>query len=153
MTEAITVSSTTMAQCLGITVQRLTQLERAGHVRKLERGRFDMADTFERYVRFQEERAARRSSPGENRLVEAKIAEVEARIAARDEKLMDIREAVACFELYRDLFSESLRGLPAQLTDEPAERARVAAIVASNVERLTAACDRAIHRLRTGRDE
>lgn len=134
-----TVSTTELACILGITGRRVRQLVEDGQLEKVGRGRFALADSLQRYIRFQskvplddEDRnndMARRRAEADIKASKAAVAEMEAQELQR--KMHRAEDVAAMTEDLIYTIREAINALPDRLAVDvaaaatPAEAAEI----------------------------
>ncbi|WP_246008448.1 hypothetical protein [Afifella aestuarii] len=143
-----------MAELLGLTPRRLQQLAGEGWITKSGRGRYPLTASVKGYLKFLEE-SARRSTDkdGERRLREIRIEREELALAKEKRAVIPTEEAIAATDDVLGMLKADLDGIPARLTRDLEERAKVKTeidgVLARAAERLT----KAARHLRTGGDD
>lgn len=141
------------ARLLKVSDERVRQLSKAGYFLPIAHGRYNLVAVVQGYIRYRNDRRERVDEAPSSPLSQAKLAAIERRMAREDRDLIAMDEALASYDLATSIYIESLRSLPAQITRNPAERVRLAAIVEIDVRRLETEFSIGRHRLVTGEDE
>lgn len=139
-----TIPNQQAALLLMIGMDRIRQLQKAGHIPRSEKGRVPLVGAVQGYIRFlkDEERRATKTA-SESRVRDARAREIELRTAREEGELAPTEEGVAFVQEVIGTMVARLNGLPAQLTRDLDERRRIEAAidgireeVASLVEKL-----------------
>lgn len=149
-----TVSTESLAKLLMLSTDRIRQLARAGHIARAGHGRFILVTAVQGYIKFLKEAEQRASkSTAENRVRDARAAEIERRMAREDRQIVDLDEAMGTLEDISGLMLAALGSLPAQITRNPSERRRIENIVHAAQERLVNRFAQKMAALQTGEDD
>lgn len=120
------VSSNEMAEILGVTTRRLTQLVTEHDIPSEGRGKFRIASVVTAYANFLKEGATKKTGTESlDRLREEKALEIRLNRERKDRTLISIDEAIGVIDDVTGLYVSSLTGLPAQITGVPRERQRL----------------------------
>lgn len=141
------------ARLLKLSDERVRQLSQAGYFKPVSHGRYPLVGVVQGYIRYRDDRRQKMEQAASSPLSEAKLAEIERRMAREDKHLIAMDEALGAYDLAARIYIESLRSLPAQITRDPAERIRLGAIVEIDVSRLKREFAIGRCRLATGQDE
>jgi phage terminase Nu1 subunit (DNA packaging protein) len=146
-----TVTAKGLAAVLGVTDRWVRDLEKQGVFAREGRGQYDLTKCVPAYVEWRlKAEAGKQSAPSNDRVRDARAAEIERRMAREDRKIVDIDEAMDAFE---DISGELLKfvsGLPAMITRDPSERRRIEDITKAAQGRLATRFGEVAGVLRTG---
>ena len=132
-----TLTTTEMVQVLGISKQRLSQLVHAGVVTPIKRGKYDAADTVQRYLAHRLDGVEKkRGAAKEDPLKVARTREVELRTMKMEREVVTLAEAMAAIDLVVGRFVASLDVLPAKITKNRDERERISGVFDNERSRL-----------------
>lgn len=151
LTETLIVSSSVGAAFLGVSSRWVQQLATDGWVKPVGRGKWNLAELVQGYaasMKDEDRRSSRQSA--ENRVREARAAEIERRMAREDRKIIDIDEAFGVLDNVIGQFLQSISGLPAQITRNVGERRRIEAICDAERQRLSTQFAEGLSALETG---
>lgn len=152
--EAGTVSTESLAKLLMLSTDRIRQLARAGHIPRAGHGRYPLVGAVQGYFRFRNAAAERTKNDNSRAALQiAKAEEIERRMAREDAKLVDMREALECYDRMTVMFIEMIESLPALITKDPTELRRITTITDSVVQRLKQEFARIRHNLKTGQED
>ncbi|MEL4069581.1 hypothetical protein WKW50_05475 [Ochrobactrum sp. GPK 3] len=150
-TDMITASAA--AALLGVTTQWLRMLAANGYVPKAVRGKYPIVAVVQGYVKsLKDDDKRSNKSSSENRVRDARAAEIERRIAREDRKLIVLDEALTAFDEATGHFLQSLSGLPAAITRNLNERRRIETICDAERSRLSVSFSQIASSLETGID-
>ena len=141
------------SRLLKISDERVRQLSQAGYFQRVTHGRYPLVGVVHGYLRYRNDRREKVEQAASSPLSEAKLAAIERRMAREDRDLIAMDEALHAYDVAAGIYVDSLRSLPAQITNDPAERARLGAIVEIDVQRLERQFAAGRQRLVTGQDE
>lgn len=118
----------TMATLLGITTERIRQLQHTGDMPRCpQRGMISLVGGVQGYVAFLKKGAASETnkSNAEQRVRDARAREIEVRTAERENRLIDTAEAIGTMDEVLGAFLSELAGLPARVSRDRAVRDKV----------------------------
>lgn len=141
------------ARLLMISDERVRQLSKAGYFQPIAHGRYPLVAVVQGYFKYRDDRREKAEQVSSSPLTDAKLAAIERRMAREDRHLIAMDEALQAYDHAAEIYVESLQGLPAQMTRNPAERRRLDAIVAIDIARLKRDLTIGRHRLVTGQDD
>ncbi|MCO5730092.1 hypothetical protein [Rhizobium sp. SSA_523] len=148
------VSSNEMADILGVTTRRLTQLVSEHGIPSEGRGRFRIASVVQSYATFLKEGATKKTGTESlDVLRNEKALDIRLARARKDREVIALDEAVSAVEEVTGMYVASLTGLPAQITGVPRERQRLNDIFDAERLRLTDRFAKRIATLRTGEED
>lgn len=125
-----TISVSEAASLLGLTPQRVRQLAQGGYVAMLSPGKLTPARAAQGYALFLREVASKTTkTAADSRVRDARAAEIELRIAERLRELVPADETQTVIDHIVAAHLEAWAGLPAMITRDVRERARIEAIV------------------------
>lgn len=149
-----TISTAQAAKLLLVSEDWIRQLSRKGYIPKAARGRFNLVAAVHGYIRFLKEAEQKATkSAAENRVRDARAAEIERRMAREDREIVDLDEAMTTLEDISGLMLATLGSLPAQITRNPSERRRIEDIVHVAQKRLVDRFAQKMAALATGEDD
>lgn len=150
-TDLITASAA--ASLLGVTTQWLRMLAADGHIPKAVRGKYPIGAVVQGYVKsLKEDDKRSNKNSSENRVRDARAAEIERRMARDDRKLIALDEALTAFDEATGHFLQSLSGIPAAITRNLNERRRIETICDAERSRLSTSFAEIASSLQTGVD-
>lgn len=136
-TPAGTITTAQAARLLMLSDERVRQLTKSGYVPTLAQGRYNLVAVVQGYIRFLKDDARQSSrTAADNRVRDARAAEIERRMAREDRDLIMLDEAMAAYDFAVGLFLASISGLPARMTRNASERRRLEAICDGERQRL-----------------
>lgn len=148
------VSTNEMADILGVTTRRLTQLVTDHGIPAEGRGKFRIASVVQAYAAFCKEGATKKTGTESlDTLRNEKALEIRLNRARKDREVIAMDEAISAVEEVTGMFVASLTGLPAQITGVPRERQRLNDIFDAERLRLTDRFAKRIETLRTGEED
>jgi hypothetical protein len=115
--EVQTLGSDQTARLLDISGAFLRRLTQDGKIPKQAKGRYVLDEAVRAYIRFlRDENARTTKSAHQNRMHEAKAAEIEMRLAERRRELIPTEDVYAAIDIMIAKFRDELAGLPARFT-------------------------------------
>jgi len=148
-----TIDVTTAAKLLMLTPDRVTQLVRAGHIKRAARGRYALVDVVQGYVRYLKAEARKGSrTAAHSRIQEAKAQEIELRLAEKRRQLIPLEDALFVVEVTTATFRDELLGLPARFTRDMDLRRKLEAETHESLNRMATAAGAAAKSFREGGD-
>lgn len=131
-------STNEMAEVLGVTPRRLTQLVTDHGIPAEGRGKFRVGEVVRAYAAFLKDGSEKKGgSDSLDRLREEKALEIQMNRARKDRTLIALDEAIGVVDDMAGIFVSALVGLPAQITKIPRERQRLNEIFDKQRQRLT----------------
>jgi hypothetical protein len=107
----------TIAQLLMITVVRLNQLERAGWIQKVSRGKYSIVAAVQGYIRFlKDEARSQTKSASASRVQDARAREIELRTSREEAKLIETEEAISFVDDVLGGMKPDIYSIPARVT-------------------------------------
>ena len=149
---APTISAPQAARLLKVSDERVRQLVRGGYIERASHGRYPLVSVVQGYIRYRNDRRQKMEDAASSPLMEAKLAEIQRRMAREDATLVDMREALECYDTMTGMLIEMIESLPPLITKDPDELRRITTIVNAEVRRLKAAFARIRHNLKTGQE-
>jgi hypothetical protein len=152
--QAGTISAGHLAKLLMLSPERIRQLGKAGHLPRAGRGNYLLVGAVQGYVKYLKEDAQRAGkSAAEDRVRDARAAEIERRMAREDREIVDLDEAIGTLEDISGLMLATLGSLPAMITRNPSERRRIENIVHAAQKRLVERFAQKMAALQTGEED
>lgn len=149
--QAGTITTAQAARLLMVTEAWVRKLTRDGTIAKAARDRYNLVAVVQGYIRFLKDEERRSSkSAADNRVRDARAAEIERRMAREDRDLIMLDEAMAAYDFATGLYLTSISGLPARMTRNASERRRLEAICDGERQRLADRFAEGASALRTG---
>lgn len=149
-----TIATAQVAKLLQISDEWVRRLTAMGYLPKVARGRYNLVAAVQGYIRFLKEAEQKASkSAAENRVRDARAAEIERRMAREDREIVDLDEAMGCLEDISGLMLATLNSLPAMITRNPTERRRIEDIVRKAQARLVERFAQKMAAFQTGQDD
>lgn len=149
--QAGTITTTQAARLLMLSDERVRQLTKSGYVPSLAQGRYNLVAVVQGYIKYLKDDERRSSrSVADNRVRDARAAEIERRMAREDRDLIMLDEAMAAYDFATGLYLTSISGLPARMTRNASERRRLEAICDGERQRLADRFAEGASALRTG---
>lgn len=135
--QAGTITTVQAARLLMLSDERIRQLVKDGYIPRVAQGRFNLVTVVQGYIRFLKDDGRRSSkSAADNRVRDARAAEIERRMAREDRDIIMLDEAMAAYDFATGLYLASVSGLPARMTRNASERRRLEAICDGERQRL-----------------
>lgn len=135
--QAGTITTTQAARLLMLSDERVRQLTKSGYVPTLAQGRYNLVAVVQGYIKYLKDDERRSSrSVADNRVRDARAAEIERRMAREDRDIIMLDEAMAAYDFATGLYLTSISGLPARMTRNASERRRLEAICDGERQRL-----------------
>jgi len=135
--QAGTITTTQAARLLMLSDERVRQLTKSGYVPTLAQGRYNLVAVVQGYIKYLKDDERRSSrSVADNRVRDARAAEIERRMAREDRDIIMLDEAMAAYDFATGLYLTSISGLPARMTRNASERRRLEAICDGDRQRL-----------------
>lgn len=120
------VTTNEAAALLGLGPERVRQLAKHGHIRKIGPDRYQRDEVVRGYLEFLRDEERRSSkTAAESRVRDARAAEIELRVAERRGALIAVDDAVAVLDVVVSAANSELLGLPARITRERQLRRKV----------------------------
>ena len=124
------ISSADAAKLIGVTPARLRQLFASGHIDRVAHGKTTAVAAAQGFARFWQEKAAEKTKGSStSRVSDARAAEIEQRIAAKNRELVPAEDANAAVDHVVAACAEAFAALPAMLTRDIQERNRIEVII------------------------
>ena len=115
-----------MAQLLVLSLERLRQLAKEGHIPRAVKGNYPLVATVQGYVRFLKAEERRTTLvEGDRDLKKARQREIEIRIAREEGHLVDFEDVQAVFSVVMGELRSELLGVPAAVTRDPKLRTAI----------------------------
>jgi hypothetical protein len=117
-TEAVgTIGSEQAARLLDISTAFLRRLSQDGKIPKRAKGRYNLVEAVHGYIKFlRDENARSTKSAHQNRMHDAKAAEIEMRLAEKRRDLVPVEDVQAAMDIMIAKFRDELAALPARFT-------------------------------------
>lgn len=145
------VSTSDLAALLALSERRIEQLVQEGVIPKAGPGRYRLGDVVPTLFRkAREDARTTTASNKQGRLAEAKAREVELRIAEKQRELVPIEEAVGAVDAVCGMIRTELSGLPARMSRDTNERAKLESELDGILSRVAVLLDREGANLRAG---
>ena len=128
------------ADLLGVTVERVGQLVRSGHIERIGRGKTTTRSAVQGYAAFLKEssdRATRTSA--QERVAAARAAEIEQRTAVRNRELIPIEESLQAMQILVGIVVSEAETVPARVTRDMALRRKIEDAIRDMRSRIAAA--------------
>lgn len=126
------VSTIDLAELLGYTTARIRDLSREGAIPKVDRGKFNLAETVQAFVKWKMGESSRVAAPtsstSADNLRDQRAHEISIKIAQRERELIPLADAVESVDEITGEFLASLSSLPARITGVVRERQRLETI-------------------------
>lgn len=150
----IVLSTQGMAKLLGITPRWLQKLVKDGELSALGRGQFDPYETVQAYVELQKRGQERATASDQlENLREVKANAERIKLMRAERSLIALDEAVQIVDEIGGVFLAYLSGLPAEITGNRKERARIDDIIDDGRSRLSARFAKAASALASGLED
>lgn len=147
------ISKDQACRLLMITPQWLNRLMASGYIPKAPRGKVSLVGAVQGYIKSLKDEDRRSSkSAADNRVRDARAAEIEMRIAEKRRELVPRDEAEATNDFVVGTVNEVLNGLAARLTRDIATRRKYETEIDGAKARIKKALETAAECLETGRD-
>lgn len=141
------------ARLLQVTPRRIGQLISGGYVPRTGRGRVDLVAAVHGFIRALDDAAKRKEeTASETRLIEAKLAEVRARIEKQYRELIPTDVVIETLDLSLQSVVAELSGLAARVSRDPATQKQIDKALDAALTEIVAARDEAEAALRAGRE-
>lgn len=132
-----TITTVQAARLLMVSDEWIRRLTKQGYMQAVATGRYNLVAVVQGYIRFLKDEDRRSSkSAADNRVRDARAAEIERRMAREDRNLIMMDEALAAYDFATGLYLTSISGLPARMTRNASERRRLEAICDGERQRL-----------------
>lgn len=141
------------AKLLMVSPEWIRRLCKAGYIPRVAKGKYPLVGVVQGYIKSlkdDEKKASKGAS--ENRVRDARAAEIERRLAREDRKIIALDESLAAYDYATGLYLQSISGLPARMTRNASERRRLEAICDTERQRLATRFAERASSLRTGVD-
>ncbi|MDP2358651.1 MAG: hypothetical protein Q8M31_21710 [Beijerinckiaceae bacterium] len=133
------VTATAVGQHIDVTRQRVMQFVDEGVLIRNEDGSFDIDDCRVRYIRWLRDDGRRiNKSASANRVHDARARDIELKIAERENRLVDIDDAIGAMDDVVGAVKAAMSGVPAQFTGDLSQRAKLETLLG---QALNAAAD------------
>lgn len=142
------------ADLLGVTVERVGQLVRSGHIERIGRGKTTIRSAVQGYAAFLKEasdRATRTSA--QERVAAARAAEIEQRTAVRNRELIPMEEAIEAMDELVGVVRSEAASVPARITRELPLRRKIEAEIDAMLNRIADALTAQREAVETGKSE
>jgi len=149
-----TISIPQAARLLAVTPARVRQLIAEGYIERTDRGRVLLVSAVQGYLRSwhaSQTRAEDRHADG-TRVRNARADEIELRVAAERERLMERADADASMQIVVDITKAELASLPRRIGGTTADRRRAKELVEAVGRTIDISLARQTENLRTGRE-
>lgn len=146
-----TVSSRELATILRVTPRRIEQLAGEGIAVRVDRGRYDLAQSVGRYCDNLREVAETATSTAVNELAQERLRTIRMRNQERERELITMEEAGHIVDEMTGIFVAALSGLPARISTAPADRRRIENIIDEVRQSLVGRFAELRHELETGK--
>jgi predicted transcriptional regulator of viral defense system len=136
-TEAGTIGTEQTAKLLDITAEWLRRLTVQGYIPKAKRGRYNLVEAVQGYIRFLRDEGKRTSKSAQlTRMQDAKAEEIMMRVAEKRRELIPVEDAQAALDIAMAKLREELAGLPARMTRDMDLRRRLEAETNASLNRI-----------------
>lgn len=136
---------------LMITPQWLRQLAVQGYIPRAVKGAYPLVAVVQGYIKsLKDDEKRSTKTAADNRVRDARAAEIERRMAREDREIITLEEAMASHEDVTGEYLQSISGLPARITRNQSERRRIEVICDAERTRLATRFDKSASALRTG---
>lgn len=150
--DGTTLDTATAAALLMMTPRNLQYLAKDGWVKRAGPGRWPLVALVQGYIKALKDETARRTkSAADSRVRDARAAEIEMRMAVKSRDLIPIAEAMYSVDEIAGAFLAAVSALPARITRDQRERARLEQIVDQTRGHLAARFAEIGAALRTGK--
>ena len=142
------------ADLLGVTVERVGQLVRSGHIERIGRGKTTTRSAVQGYTAFLKEssdRATRTSA--QERVAAARAAEIEQRTAVRNRELIPIEESLQAMQILVGIVVSEAETVPARVTRDMALRRKIEDAIRDMRSRIAAALRDQRTAIKSGKSE
>lgn len=117
------------ARLLKVTPQWVRQLVKAGYIKQVSRGRYNLVNVVHGYIDFLKDEERRTSkSAADSRVRDARANEIEMRNAERARLVIPIEEAIEAQDFLVGTVLQVLAGIPARVTRDLETRRKVEAV-------------------------
>lgn len=148
------ISTATAAKLLQLTPRRIQMLADEGHFQRLSRGRWNLVDITQGYIKFLQRRVERADQTGAKaRLADSKAEMIERRLAREDEHIILLKEALECHDYLSNEFLASLDELPEKVARNPAELGWLKPVFQRGRKRLAQEFKKLRYELETGKSD
>lgn len=142
------------ADLLGVTVERVGQLVRSGHIERIGRGKTTARSAVQGYAAFLKEssdRATRTSA--QERVAVARAAEIEQRTAVRNRDLIPIEEADEAMQILVGIVVSEAESVPGRVTRDLPLRRKIEDAIRDMRSRIAAALREQRTAIKTGKSK
>jgi phage terminase Nu1 subunit (DNA packaging protein) len=151
-TGATIISGAIVCQLLMLSRQRIDQLVRSGHIKRLARGQYSLVEAVQGYIRFLRDEAHQHTaSAADSRVRDARAREIETRTAQRLGRLVPLEVYEETIDTLCGMVRSEFAGLPAAVTRELPMRRIIERDVNARLRRIAEAALAAAARLETDR--
>lgn len=140
------------ADLLGVTVERVGQLVRSGHIERIGRGKTTARSAVQGYAAFLKEssdRATRTSA--QERVAAARAAEIEQRTAVRNRELIPMEESLQAMQILVGIVVSEAESVPARVTRDLPLRQKIEDAIREMRSRIAAALREQRTAVKTGK--
>lgn len=138
--EAGTIGTAQTAKLLDITDEWLRRLTAQGYIPKAKRGRYNLVDAVQGYIRFLRDEGKRTSKTAQlTRMQDAKAEEIMLRVAEKRRELIPVEDAQAAIDIFIAAIRDEMAGLPARFTRDLDLRRKLEAETNASLNRIAKA--------------
>lgn len=149
--QAGTIPSAQAAKLIMVTEQWLRQLVKKGYITPAGRGRYNLVNVVQGYIKFLKDEERRTSkSAADSRVRDARASEIEMKIAEKKRELIPLEDAIGAMDYLVGVVNDGLNSIPASVTRDLELRRSLENTVHQTQERIAKALGSAGNAARTG---